>query len=316
LLLTIFRESFLHSASITALCYRSDGKELASTSTDGQIYIWDPENGQQLGFINGMLDLITHPDARSKNHFTSLSYTADGKNLIAGSKQLFVCLYNIEAKLVLRKFEVYPTLELVEKKDDDERRKITEVFDVQFDPSGRQWACATSGGLFVYSLDANNQDYQPFELDIDISTSTIYNTLVNKQYLKAFVMSLQLNDDTITAKVFESIPYDLITLTVSQLNTSFLTRFINFLVRYMNPEKGVAPPHVHFCLLWVNALLNHHGQYFQQNGSNLSTHLKSLQKSFSKMMDNLSDMCSQNGGMMSYILSSTKQRDLFESDTK
>ena len=39
-------EALQHSHDVLALAYRPDGKLLASATLDGQIYLWDPQEGQ------------------------------------------------------------------------------------------------------------------------------------------------------------------------------------------------------------------------------------------------------------------------------
>jgi periodic tryptophan protein 2 len=58
-----------------------------------------------------------------------------------------------------------------------------------FSPTGRSWSAVTTDGLLVYSLD-DNLIFDPFELDIEITPDTIHETLENKQYLKALVVSI------------------------------------------------------------------------------------------------------------------------------
>lgn len=41
-------ETLQHSHDVLALAYRPDGKLLASATLDGQIYLWDPQEGHLL----------------------------------------------------------------------------------------------------------------------------------------------------------------------------------------------------------------------------------------------------------------------------
>lgn len=41
-------EALQHSHDVLALAYRPDGKLLASATLDGQIYLWDPQEGHLL----------------------------------------------------------------------------------------------------------------------------------------------------------------------------------------------------------------------------------------------------------------------------
>jgi periodic tryptophan protein 2 len=58
---------------------------------------------------------------------------------------------------------------------------------VRFSPTGRQWACCTTEGLLLYSLDETLL-FDPFQLDIDITPDTILQTLQQHLYLKALIV--------------------------------------------------------------------------------------------------------------------------------
>jgi len=58
---------------------------------------------------------------------------------------------------------------------------------VQFSPSGDQWAAATTEGLLLYSLDANTQ-FDPYDLDIDITPATIRECTKKRQFSQALMV--------------------------------------------------------------------------------------------------------------------------------
>ena len=86
-------ESLQHSHDVLALAWRPDGKQLASSTLDGQIYFWDPHNAELAGTISGRRDIAggrlrsdrrTAANTSSGRCFTSLAYSADGSFLLAG----------------------------------------------------------------------------------------------------------------------------------------------------------------------------------------------------------------------------------------
>jgi periodic tryptophan protein 2 len=46
-------ESFSHTHDVFTVSYRPDGKQLACSTLDGQIYFWDPIEGQLMWTIEG-----------------------------------------------------------------------------------------------------------------------------------------------------------------------------------------------------------------------------------------------------------------------
>lgn len=59
---------------------------------------------------------------------------------------------------------------------------------VRYSPTGRQWACCTTEGLLLYSLDETLL-FDPFQLNIDITPDTILHTLQQHLYLKALIVT-------------------------------------------------------------------------------------------------------------------------------
>lgn len=108
-------EALQHSHDVLALAYRPDGKLLASATLDGQIYLWDPQEAQLLGSIEGRRDLAggrLSSDRRALGNstsgqcFTSLAFSADGAFLLAGGSTKYVCMYDVEEKVMLRRFQI------------------------------------------------------------------------------------------------------------------------------------------------------------------------------------------------------------------
>ncbi|DBA78910.1 hypothetical protein WJX77_008158 [Trebouxia sp. C0004] len=108
-------ETLQHSHDVLALAYRPDGKLLASATLDGQIYLWDPQEAQLLGSIEGRRDLAggrLSSDRRALGNsssgqcFTSLAFSADGGFLLAGGSTKYVCMYDVDEKVMLRRFQI------------------------------------------------------------------------------------------------------------------------------------------------------------------------------------------------------------------
>ena len=53
-----------------------------------------------------MNDKVTSSSSSASKHFTSLTYSADGSCVLAGGRSKFVCIYHVESKVLLKKFQV------------------------------------------------------------------------------------------------------------------------------------------------------------------------------------------------------------------
>ncbi len=85
---------------MVTLAFRPDGRELATSTLNGQISLWDVTGGgaRQLGIIEGKRDLmsgrlaadkITAKHAAAGKCFKSICYTADGSCMLAGGNSKF-----------------------------------------------------------------------------------------------------------------------------------------------------------------------------------------------------------------------------------
>ncbi|CAN6441188.1 unnamed protein product [Victoria cruziana] len=97
-------ETFVHTHDVLTVVYRPDGKQLASSTLDGQIYFWDPIDFQLMCTIEGrrdiaggrlMTDRRTSSASSSGKYFTSLCYSADGCYILAGGNSKYICMYDI-----------------------------------------------------------------------------------------------------------------------------------------------------------------------------------------------------------------------------
>ncbi|KAJ3139411.1 hypothetical protein HK100_011615 [Physocladia obscura] len=129
-------EPYEHSAEILAIAYRSDGKEVAVSTLDGQITIWNVEMHRQIGTIEGKKDVgggrkegdrVTAENNSANKHFTSLCYTVDGSCIIAGGNSKFVCIYDAQSSTLLKKFQISHNLSLDGMHRELDSRNMTEA---------------------------------------------------------------------------------------------------------------------------------------------------------------------------------------------
>ncbi|RKP24687.1 WD40 repeat-like protein [Syncephalis pseudoplumigaleata] len=108
-------EVFQHQAEVLAIAYRPDGRHIAATTLNGEVTFWDAEHGRQLGVMDVRRDIALgrrQTDRRATDnrdadrYFNSICYTADGRSLLGGGNCRFVCLYDVDSRALLRRFEL------------------------------------------------------------------------------------------------------------------------------------------------------------------------------------------------------------------
>lgn len=110
----------IHSDALS-LAMRPDSKELAVSTLDGNITIFNIEDAQQVHLIDGKKDIIggryledrftSKNSARSK-YFTTINYSFDGLNIVAGGNNNSICMYDINTQVLIKRFIVSQNMTL------------------------------------------------------------------------------------------------------------------------------------------------------------------------------------------------------------
>ncbi|CAH8586939.1 unnamed protein product [Schistosoma rodhaini] len=129
--------------SCDALCvvYRGDGKQLAISLLNGNIVFYDPNEGVEMGTIDGHRDLgvaqtseddlVTPRRAAEAKKFQTIAYSVDGEHLIAGGDSKYICLYSVPDKLLIKRFEVTCNLSLAGVQEIHDRRNYLHRFSME-----------------------------------------------------------------------------------------------------------------------------------------------------------------------------------------
>lgn len=129
-------EPFVLGADVLALAYSPDGGQLAASTLDGQIVFWDVAQGRQTGVIEGRKDIsggrkvgdrMAANNESSGKAFTSLSYAADGRSVLAGGNSKYVVLYDVRDGVMLAKYQVSQNLSLDGTEEFLDSRKLNEA---------------------------------------------------------------------------------------------------------------------------------------------------------------------------------------------
>ncbi|XP_011500675.1 PREDICTED: periodic tryptophan protein 2 homolog [Ceratosolen solmsi marchali] len=291
------------------------------------------EGRNDLGSGRSDTDLITAKKSLEGKAFTSLSFTADGNCILAGGQSKYVCIYSVKESILLKKFEItqnrsldavddfinrrklteFGNLALVEEREENEGGNVTirlpgvrqgdmaarnskpeiRIFSLQFSPTGQAWAAATTEGLLIYSLNVELV-FDPFELEIGITPMTVKETLAKGEFSTAIIMALKLNVVVLIREVIEDIPYSDIELTAASIPRAYVERLLKFIANEIEESR-----HIHFYLLWIEAVLTEHGPK-----GNAILHLPTLillQKNMLKKYDDLSKICDFNQYTIGYL---------------
>ena len=101
-----------HAHDVLAVAFRPDGKQVAVSTLDGQVFLWNPNDAQLQGTIEGRRDMaggkvigdLRSATAKASKSFKTLAYSADGALLLAGGNGKYVCMYDVDGRALLKKF--------------------------------------------------------------------------------------------------------------------------------------------------------------------------------------------------------------------
>ncbi len=265
----------------------------------------------------------------------SLCYSADGSCILAAGQSKHICIYHVGEKLLVKKFELtqnrsfdamdevisrrkmteFGNLALVEDRDDplgqqaiklpgsrkgDKSsravRPEVRVASLQFSPTGRDFAAASTEGLLIYSLDSK-MVFDPFELSEDVTPAAVRRAISEGECQKALLLALKLNERDLVRQSIEKIPHTEVELACTDLPTKYVERLTLFVA-----EEVESTPHVHFYAIWARQLLLKHGSHLRQRSSQVMPTLNLLHKNLLLKQKAISKVCDHNSYAIKFLL--------------
>lgn len=178
-------------------------------------------------------------------------------------------------------------------------RPEVRVTGIEFAPTGRIFSAASTEGLLIYSLDsAGMDDFDPFDLDIDVTPQNVEELLheTKPDYLKALVMSFRLNERNLIRKVYETVPPSQVPLVVRDLPRVYLGRLLQFLAAQLEGS-----PHFEFALTWVGETLSVHGRFIKERSGQFSSELRAIQRSIDGVGKTVRNLSQRNSFEIEFL---------------
>ncbi|XP_053680836.1 periodic tryptophan protein 2 homolog [Anopheles nili] len=128
-------ETVQTGSDVVCVAFKPDGEEVAVSTLNGNITVFDIKTSAQLASIEGRNDMegsISKNDLTSAKKnllgraFMTICYSADGECLLAGGKSKYVCIYNVKEAILLKKFQITKNRSLDGMDEYINRRKLTE----------------------------------------------------------------------------------------------------------------------------------------------------------------------------------------------
>lgn len=335
-------------SDVLAIAMRPDSKQVAVSTLDGTITFWNVEQGKEEGQVDGREDLAggrhstdrfaAKNSSRSK-YFNTLCYSADGSIVLAGGNSKFICLYDINNEVLLRKYLISKNMAIEGTLDELNSKNMTEAgpldlidttgeasdledrvdntlpgaarggdigdrkvrpqirtTSIQFSPTGQSFSAASTEGLLIYSQD-DMMLFDPLDLDMDVTIDTTLETLKEKQYLTALIMSFRLSEVPLIQQVYESIPVGDIEFIANEFPPVYLERLFKFMASILDDS-----PHIEYHLLWIQALITAHGSFMMQRRHEFASVMRSIGKFVTKINKDINKLANNNTYYVQFLL--------------
>lgn len=167
---------------------------------------------------------------------------------------------------------------------------------VAFSPTGQAFCAASTEGLLVYSLD-NVLQFDPFDLDINITPASTLQAIEENDYLVALIMAFRLNERSLICRVYEAVPITDVALLVREIPIVYLAQLLRFISQATDES-----PHLEFNLRWIEALLRVHGPYLKDHAGSFASELRTVHKAIAKIQLELARLADDNAYALDYLL--------------
>ncbi|XP_059822025.1 PWP2 small subunit processome component [Hypanus sabinus] len=175
---------------------------------------------------------------------------------------------------------------------------------LRFSPTGRSWAATSTEGLLIFSLDGGVV-FDPFDLDEEVTPSSMRRAVRRKEFTVAIVMAFRLNEQKLTLEVLENVPHAEIPVVCTTLPPLYVEKMLQFIASTLETSR-----HLEFFLSWAEQLLSLHGQKLKARSVDLLPVIQSLQRSIQHHFDAVSKLCDWNRYNMKFALALSQQRGM------
>lgn len=172
---------------------------------------------------------------------------------------------------------------------------------VAFSPTGRAFCAASTEGLLLYGLDASVQ-FDPFDLDVDVTPESTLKTLQRKDYLKALVMAFRLNTSSLITRVYRSTPPDDIALIAKGLPQIYLAGLLRHIA-----QQADHSPLLELNLLWLEALLRTHGRMLKERQGEFAEVVRMVQRAVGRVQGEIMRVAEGNQHAVEFLLAQPRK---------
>lgn len=175
------------------------------------------------------------------------------------------------------------------------------VTGVAFSPTGRAFCAASTEGLLVYSLDSG-MEFDPFDLDVEVTPENTIAALKRSEYLKALVMAFRLNSTNLITRIYRAVPTTDIGLVVRELPQLYLARMLRHVAK-----ESESSPHMELNLLWLESLLKIHGRVLKERQGEYAEVVRLVQRAVQRLNGEILRLAEGNERLVEFLLAQPRR---------
>ena len=336
------------SSDILQIAVRPDAKQVAVSTLDGQLTFWSLSEAVQEASVEGRHDIsggrrITDrriaANVTGTKSFSTLCYSTDGTCIVAGGSSKYICLYDVESGVLLKKFTVSVNLSLEGTQEFLNSRNLTdagpaglidthgEASDLE-DRIDRSMPGATRGDLAsrrtAPAVRVPAITFSPTGRAFCAATTEglLLYSLDGAVHFDPFDLDADVTPASTLGYLAQG-DYTRALVMAFRLNESSLVRqvyegtptdqvpfvvqglpyvYVARLLRFI-AQAADDTPHLEFNLRWIEALVTTHGSYLMDHHNNLEAEMRLAQKAVSKIQGELMKIADDNAYTLEFLLS-------------
>ena len=334
---------------------RPDSKQVAVSTLDGQLTFWSVSEATQESGVDARRDVSggrklsdrrTAANVGGTKAFNCVAYSTDGTCVIAGGNSKYICLYDVQSGILVKKYTVSVNLSIDGTQEFLNSRNLTEagprdLIDTQGeasdledrldrtlpgttrgDPSTRKTRPAIRVPAIAFSptgrsfCAATTEGLLVYSLDtalafdpfdLDIDI-TPSNTLAALRR-KDYLLALVMAFRLNEAPLIRRV-YEAIPPSDISLVIKGLPQV--YLARFLRfvAQATDETPHLEFNLRWIEALLRAHGPYLKDRQAVFAAELRMAAKAIARIQSDLKRLADDNVYMIDYLVSQAERKGM------
>lgn len=333
---------------VLRVAIRPDSKQVAVSTLDGQLTFWSMAEAAQETNVDGRRDISggrrltdrrTAANVAGTKAFTSLAYSTDGSCVIAGGNSKYICLYDVQSGVLVKKFVVSINLSMDGTQEFLNSRNLTEagpigMIDNQGEASDLEdridrtlpganrgtmstkrqrpeirvpaLAFSPTGGAFCAAttegllLYSTDQPLSSFD-PFDLGIDTTPTTALEALAAKEYLRALVIGFRLNEETLIQCIYESIPSDDVALIVRTLPRQYVVHLLRLVT-RASENNQHLELNIRWIKIILSTHGQSMRNEPAVFLPHLRTAQKAVTKFQVELARMTDDNVYAIDYLL--------------